>query len=177
MRMTSPARMLALAAVLWWLLPSAVAAAPGAAARPGGVVGFCKAHGTVDYPPAKGLGARHGRGVPPELAAVGADKWRCLDGQVLVCRDSADGDQCARKADDPRPPIVAEACREAGDSDHVPFYAGHPYRYDWACRGGRPVITKAYALDRRGFFRKAWARLVVRKGVVVAPRQAPDILR
>lgn len=175
--MISSARMLAIASILSSLLPSSLLASPAPKAKPRTIVSFCKMHGTVDDPPAKGFGSPHDHGVPPELLAVGADKWRCLDGQVLVCLDSHDGDQCARKLDDRHPRIVAEACREAGDSDYVPFYASHPYRYDWKCRGGKPVVVKTYPLDRRGFFQRAWARLVVRNGVVVAPTEAPEILR
>jgi hypothetical protein len=169
--------MLAVASILSSFVPSNLLASPAPAAKLSSVVSFCKVHRTVDYPPDKGFGSPRDHGIPPELVAIGADKWRCLDGQVLVCLDSHDGDQCARKADDRHPPIVAEACRETPDSDYVPFYASHPYRYDWKCRGGEPIVTKAYPLDRRGFFQKAWARLVVRDGVVVSPREAPEIVR
>jgi hypothetical protein len=174
--MISAPRMLALASILSALLPSTSHAAPPPPKVPS-IVSFCTTHGTVDYPPAKGFGSADDGGVPPEVAAIGADKWRCLDGQVLVCLDSTDGDQCARKADDRLPRIVAQVCRDARSGEDVPFYASHPYRYDWVCRGGKAVIVKTYPLDRRGFFEKAWARLVVRNGVVVSPRTAPEILR
>jgi hypothetical protein len=175
--MISAPRMLAVASILSAFLPSTLQAAPPPPPKFQSIVSFCKTQGTVDYPPAKGFGSPNDHGVPPELVAIGADKWRCLDGQVLVCLDSNDGDQCGRKADDRHPRIVAEVCRDAGNGEDVPFYAGHPYRYDWVCRGGKPVIVKTYPLDRRGFFQQAWARLVVRNGVVVSPREAPEILR
>ena len=59
----------------------------------------------------------------------------------------------------------------------MPFYVGHPYRYDWRCRGGKPIVREAYPLDRRGFFLKAWAPLIVRNGKVVSPKEAPAIIR
>jgi hypothetical protein len=167
-------RMLGVASLVLACSPSTVRAAPSPALQ--SVLGFCKAHMTVDFPPEKGFGSPEGGGVPPELLVINADTWRCLDGQVLVCADSADGDQCARKADDRHPRIVAEVCHDLGSSDDVPFYAGHPYRYDWACRGGKAVIIKTYPLDRRGFFQNAWARLVVRDGVV-SPKEAPEVVR
>ena len=173
--MPSAVRMLAVASIVSASSPSALNAAPPPHFR--SIVGFCKAHTTVDHPPDQGFGSPDEGGIPPELLAIDANRWRCLDGQVLVCSDTADGDQCARKLDDRHPRIVAEVCRDARTSADVPFYAGHPYRYDWACRDGRTVITKAYPLDRRGFFQNAWAPLVVRNGVVVSPKQAPEVLR
>ncbi len=167
-------RMLIVAAVVLVLSPSTLRAAPSPALQ--SVFGFCTAHVTVDYPPAKGFGASGGGGFPPELLAIKADKWRCLNGQVLVCSDSADGDQCARKSDDRHPRIVDEACHDLDNSEDIPFYASHPYRYDWACRGGKAVIIKTYPLDRRGFFQKAWARLIIRNGLIL-PTEAPEILR
>ncbi len=167
-------RMLTVASLVLAFCPSALRAAPSPALQ--SVFGFCKAHMTVDHPPGQGFGSPDNGGVPPELLAINADTWRCLDGKVLVCADSADGDQCARKSDDRHPRIVEEACHDLGNSKDVPFSAGHPYRYDWACRGGKAVIIKIYALDRRGFFQKAWAPLVIKDGVVL-PTEAPEILR
>ncbi len=167
-------RMLIVVSIVLASSPSSLRAAPSPELNR--VFGFCKAHGTVDDPPDQGFGSADDGGVPPELVAIGATKWRCLDGQVLICADSADGDQCARKSGDRHPRIVAEACQTLGNSAYVPFYADHPYRYDWACRGGKAVLIKTYRLDRRGFFRKAWVRLVMNHGVVV-PTKVPGILR
>ena len=167
-------RMLTVASIVLAFPPSTLRAAPSPELQ--SVFGFCKAHTTVDYLPDKGFGSSDDSGFPPELLAIKADKWRCLNGQVFVCSDSADGDQCARKSDDRHPRIVAEVCHDLDNSEYVPFYAGHPYRYDWACRGGKAVIIKTYPLDGRGFFQKAWARLVMKNGVV-SPTKAPEILR
>jgi hypothetical protein len=165
------------------ILSSSVSPGPRAeTARPArpkflSIVSFCKVHGTVDYPPEKGFGDPENENLPPLLSQTDANRWRCLDGKVLVCADSADGDQCARKADDRHPAIVAEVCRDGHEGEEVPFYAGHPYRYDWVCRHGRAVIVRSYPLDRRGFFLKAWAPLVVKNGVVVSPKESPGIVR
>jgi hypothetical protein len=140
------------------------------------VLSFCRAHRTIDYPPDKGFGSPEDDGVPPELVDMNVRKWRCMDGQVFICSDTADGDQCSRKSDNHQPRVVAEACKMLRNSPWVPFWAGHPYRYDWAGSGGKPVLIKTYPLDRRGFFLDAWARLVVKNGVV-SPTSAPDVLR
>jgi hypothetical protein len=141
------------------------------------MVRFCKARGTVDHPPTAGFGSPDDGGVPPELAAMSADRWRCLNGQVLVCADSADGDQCGRKDASRHPPTLIEECRGAPDDRQISFAAGHFSRFDWTCRGGAPVIARAHRLDQRGFFQKAWARLVIRRGRVVSPAAAPDLIR
>jgi len=171
--------MLAVAVVLSSSLPSSLHAAPTShsPAKLQNIVSFCETRGTVDFPPEKGFGDPENQYVPPLVSQIDANKWRCLDGKVLVCTDSADGDQCARKADDRLPKIVAEACRDGAEGEEVPFYVGHPYRYDWICRHGKAVIVRTYPLDRRGFFLKAWAPLVVEHGVVVSPQEAPDIVR
>jgi len=160
-------------------VPSSPHAAPTGLSQPKfqNIGSFCKGHGTVDYPPDKGFGDPENQNLPPLLLQIDATKWRCLDGRVLVCADSADGDQCARKADVRNPRIVAEICRDGHEGEEVPFYVGHPYRYDWICRGGKAVILRAYPLDRRGFFLKAWAPLFVKNGVVVSPKESPGILR
>jgi hypothetical protein len=173
------ARTLAVAVILSSAVPHSLHAAPPRPSAPKfqNIVSFCETHGTVDYPPEKGFGDPENQYVPPLLSQIGATNWRCLDGRVLVCADSADGDQCARKADDRNPAIVAEVCRDSAEGEQVPFYAGHPYRYDWVCRHGKAVIVRTYPLDRRGFFLKAWAPLVVKDGVVVSPKEAPGIVR
>ena len=75
------------------------------------------------------------------------------------------------------PRIVVQTCRDMGNVDEVPFFAEHPYSRSWRCRSGRPVLIRIFRLDRRGFFQQAWARLVVRQGRIIAPQQAPDIIR
>lgn len=172
-------RMAAVAAILSMGLPSAVRATPKPPPAPRfqSIVGFCAAQGTVDHPPERGFGPPAEGGVPPELTAIGANKWRCMEKEVLVCADSADGDQCSVKSADRNPPSLIAECRGAPNSREISFASGHFSQFDWACRGGKPVITRTYPLDRRGFFEKAWARLVVKNGVVVSPKQAPEILR
>lgn len=176
-QMIGAVRGLEVASFLFVVLLSQVQAQPQPhPPKPLNIVGYCKAHGTVDYPPNVGFGASDG-GLPPELVAVEANKWRCLDGKVLVCADTADGDQCGRKDANRNPPTLIEECRGAPDGKTLSFAASHFSRFDWACKGGRPVILRSYELDRRSFFRKAWARLVVSHGVVISPKTPPAILR
>ena len=141
------------------------------------IVAFCRANGTLDHPEAAffGKGADPGA-IPDQVSGVdGANKWRCLDGQVLLCSDSADGDWCSKK-DASRIPsaTLREHCADNPSAAEIPFYAGHYSAFDWRCKGKIPVIAKAYTLDRRGFFKASWVRYVVRGGVVIAPKEMPD---
>ena len=167
-------RMLPVVSIVSALSTSPVHATTSSALQ--SVLTFCKANRTVDYPPDKGFGLPEDNGVPPEFVDMNVGKWRCMDGQVFICSDTADGDQCSRKSDNRHPRVVAEACQVNRDSSSVPSFAGHPYQYDWACRGGKPVLIKTYPLDRRGFFLEAWAPLIVKNGVI-SPTGAPDVLR
>jgi hypothetical protein len=80
------------------------------------IVGYCKAHRTVDYLGDEGFGDRLHRDIPLELSAIDANMWRCKDGQVLVCSESADGDQCARKSIDRHPKIVTQVCKDQSNA-------------------------------------------------------------
>ena len=91
--------------------PAHAAAESPAPLKLDSIIGYCKAHRTVDYPWDKGFGDSLHRDIPVELSALDANMWRCQDGQVLVCSDSADGDQCARKGIDRHPKIVTEVCK------------------------------------------------------------------
>ena len=177
--MTRIVRTAMLVALFAAALPAAAQARPKPPPPPKfqSIVAFCAARGAVDHPPEKGFGPPADGGAPPELTAMGANKWRCLDKEVLVCADSADGDQCSIKDANRLPPSLVGECKGQPNSHQISFAAGHFSAFDWKCRGGKPVIARSYPLDSRGFFAKAWAKLVVKNGVVVAPKEAPDILR
>jgi hypothetical protein len=140
------------------------------------VVAFCTAHPTVDSPDRLFFGRRYSPGaVPRQLAKLDAPlKWRCMDRQVWVCGDSADGDWCSRK-DPSRTPsrLLREACHDEPDKASFSFAEEHYSAFDWRCQGGRPVIVRGYPVDRRGFFTASWTPLVVRRGVVVGPTELP----
>ena len=52
------------------------------------LVQFCTQHPTVDDPQRAGAPA----GRPSTFLDMNVTAWRCLDGNVLICSDSADGD-------------------------------------------------------------------------------------
>jgi hypothetical protein len=179
-----------MARILWAALAAAIAlwavaevrAAPATLARrqQGDVVSFCRVHGTLDFPGPLFLGAGHKPGdVPTQLEKLfdTAMQWRCMDGVVWVCADSADGDLCSKK-DPSRTPSsgIVQDCRDAPEQDYINFADGHYSAFDWRCKGGRPVIVKGYPLDRNRFFKASWVPLALKDGVP-APTKLPDELR
>jgi hypothetical protein len=140
------------------------------------IVAFCKAHGTLDHPQTSFFGKGDGADpVPEQVARVdGANQWRCLDGQVLLCSDSADGDWCGQKDQSRKASRALRAqCAATPGAADVPFAVGHYSAFDWRCNGRTPVIKRGYPLDRRGFFKQSWAPYVVRRGVVIEPKEMP----
>ena len=155
------------------VVAEAKAATPHAAPRHDAVA-FCRAHGTLDYPERTFFGPNYKYGMLPQpLEDTYATKWRCMDGEVFVCQDSASGDWCSKKDPSREPSAGIKAfCADNPGSDAVTdaldiYSASH-----WRCNGREPVIGETWALDKRGFMQKMWPRLVIRNGVVVEPQ--PD---
>ncbi len=169
-----------LAAALGLWVMSTAKAEPTPSTRQGDVVSFCRAHGTVDFPGPLFFGPRYTPGaIPDQLSKVdGLSKWRCIQGQVWACSDSADGDWCSKK-DASRLPSASlrQACREDTKPVSLSFADEHYSEFDWRCSGDTPVIIKSYPLDQRSFFKSSWVRLVVRGGIVIGPEKFPDGLR
>lgn len=104
-----------------WTVTKARAEA-AATARHGNVVAFCQTHPNVDFPDRLFFGPGYPPGAIPRqlLKLNGSLKWRCMEGQVCVCSDSADGDWCYRKDANRRPsPLIRQACRE--DTERAPL--------------------------------------------------------
>ena len=164
------------AAVGVWGVATPARTDPAARPRQGDVVAFCKAHPSLDFPDRLFFGDGYTPGqTPPQIAKLDDPlKWRCMNGQVLVCEDSADGDWCSRK-DASRTPsaLLRQASRDDPDKASFDFAEEHYSAFDWRCKGGRPVIIQSYPLDRRGFFKAPWIPLIVRRGVVVGPTDFP----
>jgi len=163
-------------AISAWAVATA-RAEPAAAARQGDVVAFCRAHPTADFPGRLFLGPSYKPGdVPAQLAKLdGLVQWRCMDGQVWVCGDSADGDWCAKKDPSRRPSsILQQACRDDPEAASLDFAVEHYSAFDWRCKGGIPVIIQSYPLDRRGFFKASWTKLVMGHGIVTGPSELPE---
>jgi len=151
-------------------------AEPVPAAPHGDAVAFCKAHRSVDFPGRLFFGAGYWPGaIPRQLSKLdGPLRWRCMEGRVWVCSDSADGDWCAKKDVSLRPsPLLRQACREDPERVSLSFAEAHYSAFDWRCKGGTPVIIQSYPLDRHGFFKASWIPLVVRRGVVIGPTELP----
>ena len=147
-----------------------------APARHADVLAFCRAQRDVDFPGRLFFGGDYVPGaLPRQISKLDETlRWRCRDGKVLVCSDSADGDWCSKK-DASREPsrLLRQACREEPNKASLNFAEEHYSAFDWRCRNGVPVIARSYALDRRGFFKASWAPLVVRRGVVLGPTDFP----
>jgi hypothetical protein len=163
------------AAIGAWTVTTAMAE-PAATARHGDVVAFCKAHRSVDFPGRLFFGPGYTPGaIPQQLSKLdGPLQWRCLEGRVWVCLDSADGDWCSKKDVSRRPsPLLRQACREDPERVSLSFAEEHYSAFDWRCKGGTPVIIQSYPLDQHGFFKASWTPLVVRRGVVIGPTELP----
>jgi hypothetical protein len=134
------------------------------------IVGFCQQHPTLDYPNRTWFGARYEPGaVPGQVQATGASNWRCMNGKVLLCSDSADGDSCSKKNPSLTPgPFIREDCAESGSiSRAVSAYSAST----WRCVKKHPVIQQTYRLDSRGFMSTMWLPYVVENGKVVKPKE------
>lgn len=138
------------------------------------VVAFCRMHGTSDYPEKIFFGPSYKNGMLPKLVEdTGATKWRCMEGGVFVCMDSASGDWCSKKDPSRQPDSDIKSFCAANPGSNFVTDAVEVYSASqWRCNGSRPVIKMTWALDERGFMQKMWPRLVVRNGVAVAPH--PD---
>jgi hypothetical protein len=138
------------------------------------VVAFCRMHGTLDYPERTFFGASYQDGfLPKPVQDTWATDWRCLDGEVLVCMNSADGDWCSKKDPSHKPSSdIQEFCAENSGSDYVTKAAEVYSASTWRCIGRKPVVLETWTLDKRGFMQKMWLRLVIRNGVAVEPH--PD---
>lgn len=164
------------AAAIGALTVTIARAEPVATVRNNDVVAFCQAHPSVDFPDRLFFGRGYTPGaVPQQLSKLdGPLRWRCMDGQVWVCLDSTDGDWCSRKDTSRRPsPILRQACREDPQRASLSFAEEHYSAFDWRCKGGTPVIIQSYPMDRHGFFKASWTKLVVRRGVVIGPTELP----
>jgi hypothetical protein len=138
------------------------------------VVAFCQMHGTLDDPERTFFGPNYKYGMLPKpVEDTDATKWRCMDGKILVCQDSASGDWCSKKDPSREPSAdIKEFCVDNPGSDAASDALEMYSASQWRCRGRKPVINGTWALDKRGFMQKMWPRLVIRNGVVVRPR--PD---
>ena len=106
----------------------------------GDIVAFCKSHGTLDYPDKTYFAGQYKPGmVPRQVAAVEATNWRCANGRVLLCQNSADGDSCAKK--DPSR-IPSDDIRESCVVNDMVARAVSAYSAStWDCKNKRAVIA------------------------------------
>jgi hypothetical protein len=144
------------------------------AAAPHDVVAFCQMHATLDDPEKMFFSPNYKDGMLPKpVEDTEATKWRCMDGEVFVCMDSASGDWCSKK-DPSRTPSAAfkDFCADNPGSDYITGALESYSASQWRCNGREPVIDQTWALDKRGFMQKMWLRLVIKNGVAVVPH--PD---
>jgi hypothetical protein len=128
-------------------------------------------HGTLDYPERTFFGASYKYGMLPKpVQDTWATKWRCMDGEVLVCMNSASGDWCSKKDPSRKPSAdIKDFCAANPGSDYVTAALEIYSASSWRCNGRKPVVLETWALDERGFMRKMWLRLVIRNGEAVEP--------
>jgi hypothetical protein len=101
---------------------------------------------------------------------TGATDWRCMDGEVFVCVNSASGDWCSKKDPSRKPSAnIEEFCADNPGSDYVTDVIETYLVSHWRCNGRKPVIDETWALDKRGFMQKMWPRLMIRNGVAAEP--------
>ena len=82
--------------------------------------------------------------------------WRCRDGKVLVCRDSAEV-VCGRPSQDTMPSAVVREYCAANRNLPVPKAVAGNTLAVWQCREGNPTITGYFSgLDAQGYFSSAW---------------------
>jgi hypothetical protein len=150
-----------------WLAGAATSSARAA----DDIVAFCRQHGTLDYPDRVYFGARYQPGmVPPQVKATDATNWRCRDGKVLVCMNSADGDSCSKKDPSLTPnQYIRDDCTE---NDNISRAASAYSASTWRCESKRPVVDRTYRLDGRGFMSLMWLPYVVRNGKPIKPHAA-----
>jgi hypothetical protein len=135
---------------------------PRAGAAPlTGVQAFCAANPVSDNPAKAfyGPGFRFGM-VPKEVAAAGANTWRCMGGRVLVCNVGADGYACQKLNPNPSPPKpVRDYCIANPGSSFVPMVVVGNSARTWRCAGRTPRPLQTQALDQRNFTHEAWRPL------------------
>lgn len=132
------------------------------------IVSFCRAHPTLDYPNTVYSGKAHA--VPEQVTATGATNWRCMDGQVLMCLNSADGGACSPKDPGTKPnPVIRQICLAQPGLDFIPTYASGYSASTWRCNAHVPAIIHSVPLDKRGFMQGAWTHYVIKDGVVQEP--------
>lgn len=144
---------------------------------PGGFIqdpfGFCAKAGDSEVIPF----GRTGGSFPESLAAAmteqgliradapspvkQANRWRCMDGQVVVCPLGANL-PCAEKADlsrDPSPGLVTY-CRDNPGATVPAYVTGRATVYSWECVDSMPSIDhQVFTPDAAGYLSEFWYRL------------------
>jgi hypothetical protein len=140
------------------------------------IVAFCRTHRDLDHPDEIFFEAQYKPGMlPKQVQDVEADKWRCMDGKVFMCSDSADGDSCSKKDPNPLPSqTIKEICAERPGSDFVERAATAYSSSTWRCNGQEPAIIQTYSLDKRGFMNEMWVLYIARTGPVTKPHEPLD---
>lgn len=148
--------MTALAWLLLWPMPAALAGSPDPLCRaaatddtlrpvPDSLVPAARRLFRLDAMPAEQIGR--------------STYFRCAAGRVLLC--NAGANLPCGKANTSRQLPGAEAwCAEHPGADFIPMSAtGHDTAYRWRCNGARAAIVGApLKLDRRGFIARFWKR-------------------
>jgi hypothetical protein len=141
--------------------------------RAPGVVAYCRAHPTMDYPHTNKPGDLEDNSLAADVAAAGADNWRCMDGKVLVCAGGASGSACQRADPSLKPSAnIRDFCKTMPNADVVGTAYSLPSSSLWKCKGKTPVIIHTAALDKRHFLKHTWAPLLGADG---RPRKDIDL--
>ncbi len=131
-----------------------------AMAAPGSIVAFCNEHPNLDFPDKTYNRSDHGNPAPAEVAAVGATRWRCMDGRVYVCNGGASGSACW-KMDPSRTPSapVKETCEDNPGQSFVAIAVIGNSSSTWRCNGPTPQIIATIPLDANAFMKGTWVLL------------------
>ena len=97
----------------------------------------------------------------PEVLAAGANTWRCMAGEVLVCDLGASGRACLQTS---QPTAQARAelsefCRTNLSNDYIPNYLTQGLADEWRCEGSNAVAVNRASVDTMGYFVEAWRPL------------------
>lgn len=136
-----------------------------AMATPGSIAAFCNEHPNLDFPDKTYNRSERGNLAPAEVAAVGATRWRCMDGKVYVCNGGASGSACW-KMDPSRTPtdLVKETCEDNPGQSFVAIAVIANSSSTWRCDGPTPQIVATIPLDANAFMKGTWVLLFDAQG-------------
>lgn len=131
-------------------------------------VAYCSAVGTALEPGRQYRGPREPEWLRRKMGASGASEtvvWRCRKGRLLACVNGGITGRCDRMSISRAPTRdMREFCQTESEGQSIPSaVTGHYTPFDWACKGGTPIIRRQFSNpDAQGFIADEW-RFVARR--------------